>query len=115
VIVDKELVKQILGQPFFKGTIVSGSMIPVIQIGEEILVEVKAKNLKRFDIIVFVQNERLICHYLWSHNQFFEPILLQTRNMGGGKDYPIKEEDYLGKVLSHRLSFWQKLKILLFK
>lgn len=90
-------------------------MIPVIQIGEDIVVEVKSENLKRFDIIVFVQDNKLICHYLWSQNKLVKPLLMQTRNMGGGKDYPIKEEEYIGKVLSHRLSFWQKLKILLFK
>ena len=90
-------------------------MIPVIQIGEEIVVEVKSKNIKRFDIVVFVQDKKLVCHYLWTLNKIVQPLLLQTRNMGGGKDYPIKEEEYIGKVISHRLSVWQKLKILLFK
>ena len=90
-------------------------MIPVINIGDEILVEVKAKNLKRFDIIVFLQDDILICHYLWNLNRFIEPLLLQTRNMSGGKDYPINEDAYIGKVLSHRLSFFRKLRIILFK
>ncbi len=89
-------------------------MIPVINIGEEITVEVKAKNLKRFDIIVFMQDDILICHYLWNINRFIEPLLLQTRNISGGRDYPIKEEDYVGKVLSHRMSFLRKLRIILF-
>lgn len=89
-------------------------MIPVINIGEEITVEVKAKNLKRFDIIVFMQDDILICHYLWNINRFIEPLLLQTRNISGGRDYPIKEEDYIGKVLSHRMSFLRKLRIILF-
>jgi hypothetical protein len=38
---------------------------------------------------------------------------MQTRNIHGGKDYPIKEEDYIGKVVSHKLSFFRKLKIIL--
>ena len=113
--VDEELKTRILSQPFFKGKIVSGSMVPVIQIGEEILVDIKAKNLKRFDIIVFVQDEKLICHYLWTRNKFVTPLLLQTRSMGGGKDFPITEEDYIGKVISHHLSFFQKLKIVFSK
>ncbi len=90
-------------------------MIPVINIGEEITVEVKAKNLKRFDIIVFMQDDVLVCHYLWNINRFIEPLLLQTRNISGGRDYPIKEEDYIGKVLSHRMSLLRKLSIIFFK
>ena len=87
-------------------------MVPVINIGEEIYVEVKASNLNRFDIIVFWRDEMLICHYLWNINRFIEPKLLQTRNINGGKDYPIKEEDYIGKVVSHKLSIFRKIKIL---
>lgn len=113
--IDHEVKTKILSQPFFKGKIVSGSMIPVIQIGEEIVVDIKAKELKRFDIIVFVQDEKLICHYLWTMNKIVTPLLLQTRSMGGAKDYPIREEDYIGRVVSHRLSFFQKLKIIFSK
>jgi hypothetical protein len=112
--IDKKLKEEIISRPFFRGKIITGSMIPVINIGEEITVEVKAKNLKRFDIIVFMQDDILICHYLWNINRFIEPLLLQTRNISGGRDYPIKEEDYVGKVLSHRMSFLRKLRIILF-
>ena len=113
--INEEIKQKILAQPFFKGKIVSGSMIPVINIGEEILIEVKARNLKRFDIIVFLREEKLICHYLWNINRVVKPLLLQTRNIKGGKDYPIKEEDYIGKVLSHKLSFFRKLRIVISK
>jgi signal peptidase I len=111
--VTDELKASILKQPFFRGKIVSGSMIPVIQIGEEIVVEVKATELKRFDIIVFVQHEKLICHFLWTMNRVVEPKLMQTRSMIGGRDIPISEDDYIGKVVSHRLNWWHKLKIIL--
>ncbi|MBA2405171.1 MAG: S24 family peptidase [Bdellovibrionales bacterium] len=113
--INSELKEQILSQAFFKGRIVSGSMVPVINIGEEIMVEIKARDLKRFDIIVFWQDEMLICHYLWNMNRFIKPILMQTRNISGGKDYPIKDEDYIGKVVSHKLSFLRKLKIIFSK
>lgn len=112
--IDKKLKDEIISRPFFRGKIITGSMIPVINIGEEITVEVKAKNLKRFDIIVFMQDDVLVCHYLWNINRFIEPLLLQTRNISGGRDYPIKEEDYIGKVLSHRMSFLRKLRIIFF-
>jgi signal peptidase I len=111
--IDEALKEKILSQAFFRGRIVSGSMIPVINIGEEVLVDVKSKELKRFDIIVFLRDEMLICHYLWNINRFVEPRLMQTRNIHGGKDYPIKDEDYIGKVVSHKLSFLRKLKIIL--
>ena len=110
--IDEKTKQAILSQHFFRGKIVSGSMIPVINIGDEILVEVKAKKLKRFDIIVFLDEGKLICHYLWTMNKVVKPFLMQTRNMYGGKDIPIREENYIGKVLSHRLSLWQKLKFL---
>jgi signal peptidase I len=113
--ITEEIKQKILAEPFFKGRIVSGSMIPVINIGEEILIEVKAQNLKRFDIIVFLRDGKLVCHYLWNINRIIKPLLLQTRNIKGGKDYPIKEEDYIGKVLSHKLSFLRKLRIVLSK
>jgi signal peptidase I len=113
--IDSVIKAKILEQPFFKGKVVSGSMFPVIQVGEEIVVDIKARDLKRFDIIVFVQDERLICHYLWTKNKIVVPLLLQTRNMSGGKDIPITEEDYIGRVVSHRLNLFQKLKIILSK
>jgi signal peptidase I len=113
--ITEEIKQKILAEPFFKGRIVSGSMIPVINIGEEILIEVKAQNLKRFDIVVFLRDGKLVCHYLWNINRIIKPLLLQTRNIKGSKDYPIKEEDYIGKVLSHKLSFLRKLRIVLSK
>lgn len=113
--ISEEVKQQILTLPLFKGKIVSGSMIPVINIGEQIIVEIKSRNIKRFDIIVFVQNKKLICHYLWNMNEIVEPRLMQTRNIKGGKDFPISEEDYIGKVISHKLSLFRRLKILFSK
>lgn len=96
----------------FKGVIVSGSMIPVINVGETIEVEVGNLDLKRFDIVVFFSKDRLICHYVWRMNRIVKPILIQTRSLSGGLDLPIALEDYLGKVTNFQLSGWQKFKIL---
>ena len=112
--INDQMLQQIFSMPIFKGKIVSGSMEPVIKIGEEILVVVKAKDIKKFDIIVFKQNNKLICHYLWSINKMIDPKLMQTRSLLGGKDFPIREEDYIGKVVSHKLSVWRILKIIFF-
>ena len=110
--ITQEVKAQILKQPLFKGTVVTGSMIPVIKVGEAIKVEVKAKNLKRFDIIVFVQDQKLICHFLWQMNSKVLPRLYQTRNMFGGRDFPISEEDYIGKVISHKMKWYHIIKVL---
>lgn len=96
----------------YKSKVVSGSMLPIIQIGEEVIIDIGNMEIKRFDIIVFYLDGKLVCHYLWHLNRFLKPILLQTRNMSGRMDFPVNIEDYLGKVMSHRLSFWQKLKII---
>ena len=98
--ITQEIKEEILKNSIFKGTVVTGSMVPVIKVGESVVVEVKANNLKRFDIIVFVENQKLICHFLWQMNTRVSPILYQTRNMFGGKDFPIREEDYIGRVIS---------------
>lgn len=96
----------------FKSKVVTGSMIPVINIGEDVVVEVGQENIKRFDIIVFFYNGKLICHFLWRKNKIVQPILLQTRNMQKKYDFPVTLDHYLGKVVSHKISFWQKLRLL---
>ncbi len=98
--------------PIYKSQVVSGSMEPVIRTGEEILIDVGNVDLKPFDIIVFYFDEKLICHFLWRKNRIAHPILYQTRNMQGSADLPITEEFILGKVISHRISLWRRLKLL---
>lgn len=111
----EEVKKDILSRPYFKGEIKSGSMVPVIHIGDVVTVAVKERNLRRFDIVVFINGDKLICHYVWNFNRFIEPFVLQTRSMEGLKDFPISEEDYMGKVVSHQIPLWRKLMILLAK
>lgn len=103
--------EEIKSLPLFKGKVITDSMVPVIQVGEDIIVDVGEKSLKRFDIVVIYADGKLICHYLWNINSIISPFVIQTRNMKGGYDFPVKEEDYLGKVVSHRIPFWRKVKI----
>ncbi len=101
--------------PFFKGIIKSDSMEPLIKVGDRILVEVGAEELKRFDVIVFWKEDskELICHYMWAINRIVTPILYQTRSLRyDGNDHPIMRDHYLGKVISHKITFWTKVKIL---
>lgn len=109
---NREQFEKLKGLPLFKSKIVSNSMEPILKIGDEVVIDVGFKDIQRFDIIVFYHDEKLICHYLWRMNKLVKPILLQTRNMSGKLDYPITLENYLGKVVSHKLSLWQKLRII---
>ncbi len=100
--------------PFFKGIIASDSMYPLIKTGDKIYVEVGQKNIERFDVIVFLNDGLLTCHYMWSMNRLVSPILIRTRSLKyGHRDDPFLFDDYLGKVVSHRFSKWQKLKLML--
>lgn len=103
-----EILKKV---PLYKGKIVSNSMEPVIRVGEEVVVDVGAKDIQRFDIIVIYVEGKLICHYVWQVNRLVMPKLIQTRNMGGKLDFPVSEADYLGKVLNFKLNWWHKLRI----
>lgn len=100
-------------EKFITSHVVSDSMDPLLKVNEKIIIEVDASDLKRFDIVVIFLNEKLICHYLWRINKVLTPILLQTRNMRGQVDVPVPVTDCLGKVVSHRLGFWTKLKLLI--
>lgn len=104
--------EKLKAMPFIKSQIVSDSMTPIINIGDNVLIEVGNLKLHRFDIVVIYVEGKLVCHYLWKMNSFVKPILIQTRNMRKQMDFPIVLEDYLGKVISHKLTFWQKIKIM---
>lgn len=96
----------------FKSKVVSDSMMPIIKIGDDVVVDIGNTDIKRFDIIVVLIDGKLVCHYLWQMNKIVKPVLLQTRNMSGKLDYPVAINDYLGKVVNFKLSLWQKLKII---
>lgn len=108
----KEKFEKLKAGPIFRGIIVSDSMEPALMTGERIIVDVGELNLKRFDIIVFFQGGKLIAHYMWDMNKLVQPILLRTRSLKYGQlDLPIGMDQYLGKVISHRLSNWHKFRI----
>lgn len=111
--ITREEFNQLKQLPLFKGTIVSGSMMPLMPIGTPIVVAVGDQTIKRFDIIVFYNQNKLICHFLWNINKIVTPKLLQTRNLVNfGVDFPITMDDYLGKVVSHQLRLRDKLRLI---
>lgn len=99
-----------------KYTIVSDSMTPLIPVGSAITIEkVKdIKELKRFDILVFKENNKLICHYLWHINKIFDQGKIVTRNLkDGALDVPFEFAKLHGKVTNYRIKRWTKMKIAL--
>jgi hypothetical protein len=111
--ISREEFEKLKQYPFFRGVIVSDSMEPLIKVGEKISAEVGNQDLKRFDVVVIFVSGKLICHYFWAKNRLVEPILFQTRDLRyGGRDNPVSFDDYLGKVVSHKLSLMDKIRII---
>ena len=103
-------------------TVVSGSMEPVIMTGQQIEVAPidSLDDLRTFDILLFWNGKLLICHYLWHINSLPGSRRLKlviTRPLASlkGEDLPVPVEHILGRIVSHKIPFWRKLKILLYK
>lgn len=98
--------------------LVSNSMSPILPTGS--LAEIapcRINELSRFEMIVFIDEKKLICHMVWNTNEFNSPggeRQIVTRGLlGGGFDLPVAESRILGKVISHRIAPW-KLPFILF-
>lgn len=77
----------------------------------------KIEELRRFDVIVFWQNNILISHYFWKKNEHFnddanDPYLV-TRPLNPMKsvDHPIKFEHILGIIPERKIGAWLKFRI----
>ncbi len=77
-------------------TIASESMSPWIRVGQQIILsKCEYKNIQPFDIIVFFQNDKLICHIIYKKfDDHFISKGLNTYKF----DEPINPENILGKV-----------------
>jgi hypothetical protein len=75
------------------------------------------KSLKRFDIIVFWQNNILVSHYFWGRNKYFNEnpndpdLITRPLNPIKGFDHPVKYEHILG-IIPEKIGFFLRLKIL---
>lgn len=94
--------------------IVSDSMTPLISVGSEIKIEKIGiqTEFKKFDILLFRQGERLVCHYFWHQNEVIDRGFITTRCLKDGKlDHPFAREMIIGRVVNFEIGFWLKLKI----
>jgi len=98
------------------------SMLPLYKTnGEEVNIVIihEFQDLKRFDIIVFWQNERFIIHYFWKLNKFFNDndtnptIVTRALNPINSFDHPIHFNQVLGIVREKKIGSWLKFKIAL--
>lgn len=96
--------------PFFK--VASDSMMPTLEVEDTIVVSglVSFSQLKVGDIIVFTtpsNNDRIIVHRIIDRLQTQDTeIILRTQgdaspNSIDGLDYPVREHNYIGKVVYH--------------
>lgn len=110
-VVQKQLQSE--GQLSFQ--VVTGSMVPLISVGDFIVVEpVDPTVLKRFDVIVFWRGSVLVCHFVWWKNRFLSPNGTRTFSTGGIRmldDVVVAEEMILGKVVSHQMTLWYRLMV----
>jgi hypothetical protein len=92
------------------------SMVPCIYPGDAVEIEPIEGDLKRFDIIVYWDGKNLVCHIYWHENSLAwgGPRLFVARALDPklGEDLPALPSALLGKVISHRLSPWQKWKLI---
>lgn len=98
-----------------KYKVVSDSMTPLIPVGAELDLEKidESVPLKKFDIVVFVQNNQLMCHYVWHVNETFDKGIIRTRGLKHNEeDEPFHRKLIVGKVKNYRIGTLQKLWIL---
>lgn len=99
-----------------KYKIVSDSMSPLIPIGAEIEIRKleDSEELKKFDIILFKQDARLVCHYFWHENDIFDKGLINTRCINSlDEDHPFARNQIIGIVTNFKISNWLKFKMMI--
>lgn len=86
--------------------VTGASMIPVLQDGECVEIEpVRLDEIRRFDILVFLDQHSLVCHYVWK----IQPEGLICRSYQFGDADLIPAQAILGRVRDHRLTPWQRI------
>ena len=97
--------------------LVSNSMAPLLPTGARAMVEgCSIGELKPFEIVVFWENGKLICHVVCGQGELPAAdgqASLVTRGLSSKSfDLPIPADCILGRVTSHRLTWWQKTKFI---
>lgn len=91
--------------------IVSDSMAPFISINEMLEVQPLNGEPKRFDVIVFWESNKLVCHFLWKVHVDNEYFFFKSLKHPRKTDDPVERQNVLGQVPQKKLSLYYKLKI----
>lgn len=102
--------------------IVGRSMFPLIKEGSTLsIVPIGSyESIKKFDVIIFHDGHRLVCHYFWKRNMYFKneedlnnPVLVtRPLNPIHAFDHPINADQILGYVPDVKIGPYLKFKIL---
>ncbi|TNF01577.1 MAG: hypothetical protein EP326_04020 [Deltaproteobacteria bacterium] len=113
----KERIKK---QGFMGIRIISDSMDPFIQVGEEVTVSefVNNKQLQRFTPILYWDGKKLVCHYFWNQSRIpnadgKQTIVTRSLKQTKSNDVPVPIENILGIVVGRKLSAMKRISILL--
>lgn len=113
---DHEVLRKKLSRgEVIKLCVVSDSMEPLIKTGEEISIgrPKPLTELDLFDIVLFRQGNRLNAHFLSKIDRQSDVIITRPLKDPRTQDYPIQYEDIFGMILHKKVSWWQKLRVLL--
>lgn len=109
-----ELIKNKIQKEPINIRVVSDSMLPLIKIDEQLTLTKLPTELKIFDTIVFYDNGKLICHFVWKDQRALNGTLV-TRSLKEPykNEIPRKYSNIVGWVPTKKISFMIKLKIVL--
>lgn len=111
----KDLKERLNQSKTIKIKIKSDSMEPLLKVHSDYdLFKIEnLADLKRFDIIVFWQVDRYICHFVWKKqiclNTSDEIWITRSLKNKFEDDLPIKKEQILGIIRDYRVSMIDKL------
>jgi hypothetical protein len=93
--------------------VVSDSMVPIMMINESFIVDNigDLEELKKFDIVIFLLDEKLMAHFFWGKNFMNTEFMFKSLKEINSFDLPIPRENILGRV---RLEFPLKFKLKVF-
>lgn len=97
--------------------VASDSMEPILKEGQLVVVqERELRQLKRFDIVVFWQQNKLFCHYLWTLQEDLATgeIGFITKSLKSPQDIDLpSKEYYLLGIVPNQIPLYFKIKVLI--
>ena len=109
-----ELIKNKIKTEPMNIKIISDSMLPLLKINERLAVSELPANLSVFDIIVFYDAEKLICHFVWKdQKKFNDSIITRSLKDPYKNEIPRNYNNIVGWIPSKKIHWMLKIKIIL--